>query len=152
MVSCYLGSNPSFPLWSIELFMTWPLRVWLYSALSVLSMRSAPSKPLICFTLFSCPGILPTTPSSPGHSLQTSRKTCLYAFSLPSCSEHPTSATQMLFLVKLLKGTSMHVFMRLLTYCLPANTVYDHTVLSLGKSTSFLNGALLSVLPAHWEP
>ena len=59
------------------------------SALLVLPMGSAPSKPLIFFILFPCPGILPTTPSSPRYSLQTSRKTCLYSFCLLSCSEQP---------------------------------------------------------------
>ena len=59
------------------------------SALLVLPMGSAPSKPLIFFILFPCPGILPTTPCSPRYSLQTSRKTCLYSFCLLSCPEHP---------------------------------------------------------------
>ena len=59
------------------------------SALSVLPMGSVPSKSLIFAILFPCPGMLPTTPSSPSYSLQTSRKTYLYSFSLLSCSEHP---------------------------------------------------------------
>ena len=78
---------------------------------------------------FFCPGILPTAPSSPGHSLQTSRKTCLYSFSLPSCSEHPTSATQTLFLCEASQGDKyacIHEVIDLLPPC--QHGLWPHSV------------------------
>ena len=71
--------------------------------------------------LFPLPGTLPTPPSSPGYSPQTLRKPCLYPFSLSSCSEQPPSPTPPhthFSFVELFKGTSMHLFMRLFSYCL----------------------------------